>query len=155
MTKSHNRESFVIAITGASGAGKTALVKEVTALLDDAVPFYLDDYASTHQPPEDLADWYRRGTDPYEWKNPRFLQDLRHLRSGMPITPPTSDREIKPARIILMEEPFGRTREGMDKLVDFVACIDVPLDIALARRTLRVLDQALEEKTTRGIGKED
>jgi uridine kinase len=60
MTRSDNRKSFVIAITGASGAGKTVLVKEATALLDDAVSLYFDDYASTHQSPGDLADWFKR-----------------------------------------------------------------------------------------------
>ena len=77
-----------------------------------------------------------------------FVEDLRLLSHGMPVTPPDSKREIEPARIIVMEEPFGRTREGMDELVDFVACIDVPLEIPLARRILRELDGVIQKETS-------
>jgi|APSaa5957512622_1039677.scaffolds.fasta_scaffold16456_2 uridine kinase len=148
MSQKDQSKSFVIAITGSSGAGKTSLVKAVTSLWDDAVSFYFDDYDSTHQCPENIEEWVNKGIDPHQWKNPRLLEDLHLLSHGTPVTPPNSQREIKPARIIVMEEPFGRTREGMGELVDFVACIDVPLEIPLARRILRELDGVMEKKTS-------
>ena len=147
MSKRDKSKSFVIAIAGTSGAGKTSVVKKVTALLDDAVSFYFDDYSSMHQKPEDIVAWIEEGLDPHQWKNPRLLEDLRLLSHGTPVLPPDSNRKIKPARIIVMEEPFGRTREGMDQLVDFVGCIDLPLEIALARNISRDLNRALKEKT--------
>lgn len=145
---SKNEKSFVIAITGASGAGKTSVVNEVTALLDDAASFYFDDYSATHQKPENTDEWVKEGIDPHDWKNSRLIEDLRLLCYGTPVTPPGSNREIRPARIIVMEEPFGRTREGMNELVDYVACIEVPLEIALARRVLRGLYWVIQKKTT-------
>ena len=144
---SKTNKSFVIAISGTSGAGKTSLVREVTNSFDDAVSFYFDDYLSTHKVPEDLAGWSRNGSDPQQWKNPRFLADLRLLRSGTPVTPPNSTDPVDPASIIVVEEPFGRDREHMGELIDFVACIELPLEIALARRVLRTLDEARQEKT--------
>lgn len=141
-------KSFVIAVTGVSGAGKTSLVKKIATLLDDAVTFYFDDYDSTHRIPKDRKRWAKAGFDPHRWQNPRMLKDLRLLSHGIPVRPPGSDREIQPAPIIVMEEPFGRRREGMDELVDFVACIDVPLEVPLARRILRALDDVILEKAT-------
>jgi thymidylate kinase len=44
---------------------------------------------------------------------------------------------LKPARFIVTDEPFGRERPGMDRLVDFVVGINTPLDVALARKLLR------------------
>ena len=141
-------KSFVIAITGASGSGKTSLVNSVTDLFDDSVSFFFDDYGSTHQYPADLAAWINNGLDPHRWKNPRLLEDLRLLSYGKPVTLPDSEKTIHPARIIVMEEPFGRTREHMDELVDFVACIDLPLEFALARRIMRALDDVIQKKTS-------
>lgn len=45
-----------------------------------------------------------------------------------------------------MEEPFGRERAGMNELIDFVACIDLPLEVALARRLLRDIEWCLSER---------
>ena len=35
--------------------------------------------------------------------------------------------------MIVLEEPFGRERAEIADLIDFVVCIDLPLEIALAR----------------------
>lgn len=141
-------KSFVIAIAGAAGSGKTELVKAVTSLLDDAVPFYFDDYESTHQIPGDIRRWLEDGGDPHQWRNPKLLTDLRLLSHGTAVVPPDSNRTVEPASVIVMEEPFGRTREHMDDLVDFVACIELPLEYALARSILRKLDVVIQEKTS-------
>lgn len=141
-------KSFVIAIAGAAGSGKTELVNAVTSLLDNAVSFYFDDYESTHQIPEDIRLWLAGGVDPHQWRSPRLLADLRLLSHGTAVVPPDSNRTVEPASVIVMEEPFGRTREHMEELVDFVACIDLPLEHALARSVLRKLDGVSQEQTS-------
>lgn len=148
MPRKARSKSFVIAVAGASGAGKTSLVRKIAALLDDSVTFYFDDYGSTHRFPKNVKRWANVGFDPHRWQNQRMLKDLRLLSQGAPVIPPDSGREVKPARFIVMEEPFGRRRRGMDALVDFVVCIDIPLEIALARRILRELGEAISRKET-------
>jgi hypothetical protein len=44
-----------------------------------------------------------------------------------------------PTPIIVVEEPFGRSRPEFAALIDFVAVLDTPLEVALARRLLREL----------------
>jgi uridine kinase len=128
--------SFVIAISGTSGSGKTSLVQQVVQALGDATSFYADDYASLARQPPDLGRWLDDGADPGAFENPELREALATLRDGTPLSHPRRG-EIQPARFIVMEEPFGRARPGVGELLDFVACIDIPLEIALARKLLR------------------
>jgi hypothetical protein len=48
---------------------------------------------------------------------------------------------ILPSEFIVIEEPMGRERAEMASLIDFVAVIETPLEIALTRRLLRDIDQ--------------
>ena len=130
--------AFVVAIAGTSGAGKTSVTRRVTELLGDAVSFYFDDYAGSLVCPTDLRLWVERGTDPSEWVNPEFASDLRLLRDGKSVVRP--DREpITPARFVVVEEPFGKARPSVTPLVDLGVFLDLPLEVALARRLLRQL----------------
>jgi uridine kinase len=128
---------YVIVIAGTSGAGKSTLVQATASLLHDAVTFHFDDYASVSHYPADAAHWLAEGADPDAWQTPEFLADLCSLRSGQPVTLPRSHRLVRPGRHIVVEEPFGRARRGMADLADFVVFIDLPLELALARRLLR------------------
>ncbi|WNZ25575.1 hypothetical protein HJG54_23845 [Leptolyngbya sp. NK1-12] len=140
--------SFVVAISGTSGSGKTSLVQKVTSLLEDAVSFYFDDYASVSKFPSNFSEWIREGADPNQWETPQLLKDLQMLRHGEAISLPDDKGTIGTARFIVMEEPFGRERAGMSELVDFVVCIDLPLEVALARRLLRDAEWCLREKNS-------
>jgi uridine kinase len=148
-----HQTAYVIAIAGTSGAGKTSLVKQVAALLDDAVTFYFDDYSEY---PDDIMQWLRDGADLKQWHSPKMVEDLRALKLGKAITPPELAHKhrqaigevsfngvLKPARFIIVDEPFGRERPGMNELVDFVVGLNTPLDIALARKLLRDIDYHL------------
>lgn len=140
--------SFVVAISGPSGAGKTSLVQKVTRLLEDAVSFYFDDYASVSKYPSNFSEWIREGADPDQWETPQLLKDLQMLRHGETISLPNNKGMIKAASFIVVEEPFGRERSQMNELIDFVACIDIPLEVALARRLLRDTEWCLSERNS-------
>ncbi len=72
------------------------------------------------------------------WKTPQFAEDLAALKRGESIESAVGDAAISPTEFIVIEEPMGRGRDEMAKSIDFVALIDTPLDIALARNLLRV-----------------
>ena len=158
---------FVIAISGASGSGKSALVKALVHRLGDAVALHFDDYSPRYFPtskyPDDIAKWIADGADPSAWETPQLVLDLRAIRQGKSITLPgykevskpatfimralgrrkplvfpRNERILGPATYIVIEEPFGREREGMKELIDFVIALDTPLEVALARRLLEI-----------------
>ena len=127
---------YVIAVCGTSGAGKSTVIEFLMALLGDAIVLRMDDYETSNLFP-DLARWLEEGADPNQFLSPQFISDLRSLRNGVGVTLPGAQEEMGPARFILVEEPFGREREQMRDLIDFVAYIDVPPEIALVRQVLR------------------
>lgn len=131
-----NNSAFTIAISGPSGSGKSTLTKQLRDKLVDAVSFHFDDYAATNKYPDDFFEWLEKGADPKFVQNPIFNRDLYELVHGRPVQLP-NNQILKSAKYIIVEEPFGKGREGMSEIIDFVVCIDIPLEVALARRVLR------------------
>ncbi|WMT39725.1 hypothetical protein RE628_20360 [Paenibacillus sp. D2_2] len=137
-----NKSSFIISISGPSGSGKSTLVRQLKNRLSEAIAFYFDDYASTNKYPVDLIAWLNEGADPKLVMNPDFNRDLNELAQGRSVVLPINDQLLEPKKIIIVEEPFGRGREGMGELIDYSVCIDIPLEVALARRVLRGIQNA-------------
>ncbi|PWV94488.1 uridine kinase [Paenibacillus cellulosilyticus] len=131
---------IVFSISGPSGAGKSSLMEKTVEMLEDAVSFYFDAYQSTLHYPDQLFERLQAGefVDPSEIKNDSFIRDLRELINGSTIVDPWG-RTIHPAQTIVVEEPFGRLREGMSELIDGSVSIDIPLEISLSRRIIRNL----------------
>ena len=150
--------NYVVAVSSISGGGKTTLVKSVANLLEGTVLFF-DHYASVSEYPPDLKKWVEDGSDVNEWKTPQFAQDLAALRGGDGIVSPVDGARILPSEFIIIEEPMGRERMEMASLIDFVAVIDTPLEIALARRLLRDIaflediEKAAKGQPVEGIAK--
>jgi uridine kinase len=136
---------FVIAIGGPSGSGKSSVVQRTAHLLGDAFTLFFDDYASISTYPSDFGAWIRDGANPNDWKTPRFASDLAALRQGQPVSPPGNAIQLQPARYIVIEEPFGRERQEVRELIDWVAIIDLPLEVALARRMQRTIQAGLAD----------
>jgi uridine kinase len=141
--------SYVICIAGTSGAGKTSLTTALARRCGNALIVSFDDYA--YAPPSVLPDsrrWVAEGADPAAWEVPNMTADLLELRHGRPVPHPVTKHVMMPTPIIVVEEPFGRSRPELGSLIDFVAVLDTPLEVALARRLLRELRWA--EKVGRG-----
>jgi len=133
--------TFVVAIGGISGAGKTVVVEKVAEMLGDAVTFYYDNYPN--ETPSDGYKWLEEGLDLNLIKTPQFTEDLLLLKSGKSVSPPMirEGRErgmvVKPAAFIVVEEPFARARKDVSALIDLAVYINVPFEIALGRKWLR------------------
>jgi uridine kinase len=133
--------SYVVAVSGMSGAGKTSVVRRAVELLGDAVALHFDDYKSVSTYPPDLRQWLEEGSDVDVWRTPRLAADIRALLAGEPIVLPESGASVEPAEVLVLEEPFGKMRREMTGLIDLAVHIDVPADVLLARRLLRRLDE--------------
>jgi uridine kinase len=129
--------SFVIAVSGTSGAGKSSVIAITAELLTSAARLHFDDYVTLGNDIAQIRAWIDSGASPDEIKTPVLAVDLRTLISGEPIRPPNAGHMVHPADYIILEEPFGRSRRELASLIDLTVYIDVPPDVALARRITR------------------
>ena len=112
---------FVIGIAGPSGSGKSTLVRKVASLLENSDKMFYDDYRPNYD---------------------KLTEDLAELRKGNSITYPIANRSIRPRKYLVIEEPTGRTRKGMNDKIDFLVYINLPLEISFTRVLMRSLEQS-------------
>ena len=112
---------FVLGIAGPSGSGKSTLVHKVASLLKNSDKMFYDDYRPNYD---------------------KLTNDLAELRKGNTITYPNTDRLIQPQKYLVIEEPKGRTRKGMNNKIDFLVYINLPLEVSFTRVLLRSLEQS-------------
>ena len=130
---------FVIAIAGHSGAGKSTVIEGLVSRLGNANSLSLDVYESSSTYPA-AAKWIKDGADPNGFQTPQFDADVRALKNGKSIIHPQTKEEMSARNFLIIEEPFGRERDSMRELVNFVIYIDTPLEVAYARKLLRKSD---------------
>ena len=136
--------TYVIALSGPSGAGKSTVIQNLISLFDNAVALRFDDYIDTSTYPP-VTEWLEGGANPEEFFTPRFVADIRSLKEGGSIFHPETKAKIGPASFIVIEEPFGKARTKMHALIDFHVQIEIPLEIALARKIMRDFLSNLED----------
>ncbi len=129
--------TFVVVISGTSGGGKTTLAKNVAQRLDGAVTLHFDDYADLANDPASILGWLERGADPHEIETPELVEALTCLRAGESIKRPNTQGVAGPCSLVVVEDPFGRSRADTAPLIDFAAHLKTPGDVALARRVVR------------------
>ena len=125
----------VIAVSGPPGAGKSSLVQALAAVLPDSTAIQFDHYERmTRQPIEEVRRWMDEGADIERLPVPGLGEALAALKQGHAVLDPTANKQIEAAQNILFETQFGRAHSPTGRHVDFLAWIDTPLDIALARK---------------------
>jgi len=132
--------AYVVAVSGTSGAGKTTVVDQAAAMLANSARLQFDQYVTLGNDIATIKAWLARGADPNELKTPEFAADLRRLRARETVESSNGRGTVRPADVVIVEEPFGRTRLELAPLIDFAVHLDVPPDVALARRTLRLIE---------------
>jgi uridine kinase len=143
-------QPYAIAISGYTGAGKSTVINQLLSLFVDAVALRIDDYgADVIVPP--TIEWIKNGANPDEFITPQFTENIRLLKEGKSGIHPADKSEIRPAKYILVEEPFGRSRTVMKPLIDFHVQMDIPPEIALARRVLRNLERLEKDPNSEGV----
>jgi uridine kinase len=131
------RPAFVVAVSGTSGAGKSTLIARTASRLGGAAHLHFDDYIVLGNDIEEITIWLDGGGNPDWLATPRLVADLRRLMTGNAVIRPNGARGVQPAPVIIVEEPFGRSRAEMAPLIDLAVHLEVPPEVALARRVLR------------------
>jgi uridine kinase len=135
---------YIVAVSGPTGSGKTALVKGLVARLGDASALHMDDYERmTREPIGDVQRWAERGAHFDELAVPLLGEHLARLKAGHPV------RDITPRKYIVFETQFGRAHLATGALIDLLIWIDVPLELALARKLKAFATEALHDANPR------
>jgi len=129
-----NNNVCVVAISGASGCGKTSLV-QVLGQKYNSPTLHFDDYIDENSYPVDMKLWLDQGCNVSLLQTPRFTQAIIETK-----------RSNSASRFLFIEEPFGRERDVMRPLVDKVILIDTPLPLCLERVIERAKERALSDK---------
>ena len=119
----------VVAISGASGAGKTTIVKELANEFDCSFLLF-DDHTDKSTYPRNMKNWLNNGANVSLIKTPKFVTSLESLIS--------KNRN----RFIFIEEPFGKERDSMSSLIDYVVLLDQPMELCLSRIIKRHTEQS-------------
>ncbi len=143
MTDPAVKQATVIGISSVSGGGKTAVVRRLTKRLCDSVAIHFDDYDDTNRHPDDLQRWFSRGANYDEYDCSVFSRHLQTLKSGRSIRYPANGRTIRPASFVVADAPLGRAHTDSGRFIDLMVFIDTPLDVAMARRIKRGIEQSI------------
>lgn len=127
------KRSLVVAVSGTSGAGKSTLIKSVASLLEPVACLSFDDYVSVENTPGAIKEWLENGADPSEYRTPQLTIKIQRWLAQA--------KESDGPDHLLVDDPFGRARPEMSELIDLAVFIDLPPEIALARRLVRTLEQ--------------
>ena len=131
--------AYVVSISGPPGSGKTSLMTALEARLGDVACIEFDRYERlTDQPLGEIIEWMNAGADIDKLSIPGLGSDLAALKRGEQVAVPSTQEVIEPASTILFETQFGRRHNDSGQYIDLSLWIDVPLDIALARKVKQI-----------------
>jgi len=140
-----NKTNTVIAICSPSGGGKTSLIHMLSDLIEDSVTIHFDDYGDPFWNISDFDEWIKQGADLNKVNTRRLAEDLESLKNGKSIISPKNQKVVEPEKYILFDSLVGRAQSESGALIDFLVYIDVPLELALSRRILRMLDETQDD----------
>lgn len=129
----------IVAVAGPPGCGKSSLVNSVAATLGHAAVLEFDEFETlTTVPAESMAAWQAEGGSFSALQVPGLAGTLEALKRGEAVRAPRSGRRIAPRPLILFEMPLGRAYPPTRSLIDALAWIELPPEVALARALIAI-----------------
>ena len=81
-----------------------------------------------------LVEWMENGANFDDFIVPDLPKDLEKLKRGESVIDPLTNMEIASKKYIIFEMPLGKELKDTAKYIDILIWIEMPLDIALARK---------------------
>ncbi len=119
----------VIAIGAVTAGGKTSVVTELSKKLEKVKTLHFDDYSFEGEV-DNFYEWVMQGADYNVWNLSPLKQDIKSIR------------ESKQYDYLLLDYPFAYCHDEISEYIDCAVFIDTPLDVAMARRILRDMQNA-------------
>jgi len=145
----------VVAIAAPIGGGKSTLAQALAVALGEAGALAFDDYeTATQMSPPQLQDWLANGAVFGDLQAPGLDVAFAALRRGETVLSPDG-MPLRIARHLIFEMPLGRSWAATADLIDTLIWVDVPLDLALARRIREIVADLQRQEATRmrhGLG---
>lgn len=137
----------IVAISSPPGGGKTTLSERLLRHLPGAAVINYDDYQQvTEKSMDEIVAWLDRGGPLDFIEVPLLVEHLGRLKAGEAVTNPVTGAIIQPVPIILFETPLGRAHVATGQFIDLLIWIEVPLDLALARKLQLFTDEFLHRR---------
>ena len=140
--------SFVVAIAGGTGAGKTTVARQITESIDESVTRipvdnYYEDFS--HLDFEERAALNYDHPSTFDWE--LLIEQLDALLSGQPIEMPqydftdhlrTDERTVvEPTEVIFVEGIFALHSDAVCEMADLRIYVETDADVRILRRIRR------------------
>ena len=126
------KKPFVISISGVSGGGKTTVTNALKDILKNSIVVSFDDYDDIKLD-RDINDWSADTNDENEWYVEPLAENIERLLN-------------ESFDFIIVDYPFGYRNLRVGQYINFAVFVDTPLDVALARRTIRDYTNRAEDR---------
>ena len=138
----------VIAVSGPPGSGKSTLARALAARLGAPLVAYDSYETATARPADEVEAWVAEGAEVSALSVPGLVEDLAALKAGEAVRDRAGGGALRAAGgHVVLDTLLGRAHGPSGALVDRLAWIDLPLDLALARKLRRVVQA---ERARRG-----
>ena len=130
-----SEDRYIVEVAGPIGSGKSTVVNLLANQLPDARAIYFDHYEQfTESPAHSFLQDLEHNAAVDRFAVPQWVEHLAQLKRGESIVNPATGETIEPGKFVVAECPLGRQIKELTDEVDFLVWIDVPLDVALARK---------------------
>lgn len=123
----------IIAIGAVTAGGKTSAINQIVGRIPRAVALHFDEYSFEGEV-EDFGLWVKKGADYNVWNLSPLKDDIEKVIG------------IGKYEYLFLDYPFAYQNSLIKDYIDCAIFIDTPLDIALARRVLRDMQEASADK---------
>jgi uridine kinase len=118
------KKPFVISVSGISGSGKTTIAHALNKRLNSSAIICFDDYGDSVYLDRNINEWSMNSENADEWHLEPIVVDIeRLLKTSLDY--------------IILDYPFGYENQFVAQYIDFTVFVDIPFDVALARRIIR------------------
>jgi uridine kinase len=123
------KKAVIISVAGVTAGGKTTTINELKKKIKNSKSLHFDDYDFEGEI-DDFNEWVMNGADYNVWNLEPLKKDILKL---------IGDNDVQ---YILLDYPFAYKNDLIKPFIDCTIFIDTPLDIAMARRVLRDMQNA-------------